>query len=182
MIPDYHWGRRENHGLHHVSLTVKGGKRGGVCAYWGLLGSYKILLLLCNPCWSLRVLVTTALVLHTGGLVLDVLWVVFRDGDFLIVLPQSREDVGQSHVVVWWVWKGGEGSLLCVYKSIFNPVLEYFEGFLLSGVNLAADLVLSTLNTGELVFGLILTSSFSAWTSFFNPVCLTVMLNDRKFC
>lgn len=61
----------------------------------------------------------------------------------------------------WWVWKGGEGSLLCVYKSIFNPVLEYFEDFLLSGVNLAADFVLSTLNTGDLVFGLILTSSFS---------------------
>lgn len=61
----------------------------------------------------------------------------------------------------WWVWKGGKGSLLCVYKSTFNPVLEYFEDFLLSGVNLAADLVLSTLNTGDLVFGLILTSSFS---------------------
>lgn len=58
--------------------------------------------------------------------------------------------------------EGRRRFLLCVYKSIFNPVLEYFEGFLLSGVNLAADLVLSILNTGELVFRLILTSSFSA--------------------
>lgn len=69
--------------------------------------------------------------------------------------------MGQSHVGTWCVWKGGEGSLVCVYKSVFNPVLEYFEGFLLSGVNLAADLVF-TLSTGELVFRLILTSSFSA--------------------
>lgn len=52
------------------------------------------LLLLCNPlkvlkdfCSSLKVLVTSASVPCTGVLVLDALWVVFRDGDFLIVHP-----------------------------------------------------------------------------------------------
>lgn len=76
--------------------------------------------------------------------------------------PLVKGGCGSRPCGWWWVWKRAEGSLLCVYKSIFNPVLEYLEGFLLSGVNLAADLVLSTLNTGELVFRLIFTSSFSA--------------------
>lgn len=54
----------------------------GVCTL-GVTGM--ILLLLCNPCSSLKVLVTPASLLHSG--VLDALGVGFRDGDFLIVHP-----------------------------------------------------------------------------------------------
>lgn len=70
FVPQVNWlslgEGKENHGLHQVSLTVlQGGKRGGVCAYWGVPVSYKILFLPYNPCSSLNVLVTTASELHT---------------------------------------------------------------------------------------------------------------------